>query len=49
LQALCREYNVDQYKYGRFDMQPQYEDNSIHLVRDKLQMHPLQALRRRMQ
>lgn len=34
LQALCREYGVDQYKYGRFDMQPQYEDSSIHLVRD---------------
>ena len=34
LQTLSREYGVDQYKYGRFDLQPQYEDSSIHLVRD---------------
>jgi NADP-reducing hydrogenase subunit HndD len=34
LQNLCREYEVDQYKYGRFDLQPDIEESSIHLVRD---------------
>jgi NADP-reducing hydrogenase subunit HndD len=34
LQTLSREYGVDQYKYGRFDLKPDYEESSIHLVRD---------------
>jgi len=34
LQALCREYGVDQYKYGRSDMKPDLDESAIHLVRD---------------
>ncbi len=35
LQALAKEYNVDQYKYcGNEDLKPQYERSAPHLVRD---------------
>ena len=34
LQALCREYGVDEYKFGRFDLQPQIDDSAVHLIRD---------------
>ena len=35
LQALAREYDVDQYKYcGSEDLKPQYERSAPHLVRD---------------
>ena len=34
LQALCREYGVDQYKYGRGDADADYEFSMPHLVRD---------------
>ncbi len=34
LQALCREYGVDQYKYGRPDIEPDIDDSAVHLVRD---------------
>ena len=35
LQALAREYGVDQYKYmGSEDLKPQYERSAPHLVRD---------------
>jgi NADP-reducing hydrogenase subunit HndD len=34
LQNLCREYGVDQYKFGNHDMQPDYEASMPHLVRD---------------
>ena len=34
LQELCREYGVDQYKYGRPDLKPDIDDSAVHLVRD---------------
>ncbi len=34
LQALCKEYDVDQYKYGRGDLEPDIDDSAIHLIRD---------------
>ena len=34
LQALCKEYDVDQYKYGRYDLEPDIDDSAIHLIRD---------------
>ncbi|MGN0713957.1 MAG: NADH-dependent [FeFe] hydrogenase, group A6 [Anaerovoracaceae bacterium] len=34
LQALCREYGVDEYKYGKFDLKPDVDASSIHLIRD---------------
>ncbi len=35
LQALAREYGVDQYKYkGSEDLKPQYEHSAPHLIRD---------------
>lgn len=34
LQALCREYEVDQYKFGRHDLEPDIDDSCVHLVRD---------------
>jgi len=34
LQALCREFGVDEYKYGKFDIQPDIDDSAIHLIRD---------------
>lgn len=34
LQALCREYGVDEYKYGKFDIQPDIDDSAVHLIRD---------------
>ena len=34
LQALCREYDVDEYKYGKFELEPQVDNSAVHLVRD---------------
>ena len=34
LQALCREYGVDEYKFGKFDLEPDVDASSIHLIRD---------------
>ncbi|MDR0489936.1 MAG: [FeFe] hydrogenase, group A [Oscillospiraceae bacterium] len=34
LQALCREYGVDQYKFGKGDVEADYEFSMPHLVRD---------------
>ena len=34
LQALCREYGVDEYKFGKFDLKPDVDASSIHLIRD---------------
>lgn len=34
LQALCREYSVDEYKFGKFDLKPDVDASSIHLIRD---------------
>ncbi|MEG1848987.1 MAG: NADH-dependent [FeFe] hydrogenase, group A6 [Oscillospiraceae bacterium] len=34
LQALCREYGVDQYKYGNPDMKPDLDESAVHLIRD---------------
>ncbi|MDO4750043.1 MAG: NADH-dependent [FeFe] hydrogenase, group A6 [Eubacteriales bacterium] len=34
LQALCREYGVDQYKFGKPDMAPDLDESAVHLVRD---------------
>ncbi len=34
LQSLCKEYEVDMYKYGRRDMEPDIDDSAIHLIRD---------------
>ena len=34
LQALCNEYGVDEYKYGKFDLKPDVDDSAVHLIRD---------------
>ena len=34
LQTLCREYGVDQYKFGNYDLQPDIDDSAVHLIRD---------------
>ena len=34
LQALCREFGVDEYKYSREEIQPDIDDSAIHLIRD---------------
>ena len=34
LQALCREYEVDQYKFGNHDLVPQLDESCVHLIRD---------------
>ena len=34
LQALCREYGVDEYKYGKFDLKPDVDASAVHLIRD---------------
>lgn len=34
LQALCREYGVDEYKFGKFDLKPDVDASPIHLIRD---------------
>jgi NADP-reducing hydrogenase subunit HndD len=34
LQALCREYGVDQYKYRNSSREPEIDDSAIHLIRD---------------
>ena len=34
LQALCREYGVDQYKFGNSELKPDLDESCVHLVRD---------------
>ena len=34
LQALCREFGVDEYKYGKFELEPDVDDSAVHLIRD---------------
>ena len=34
LQTLCREYGVDQKKYGAHTLEPEIDDSAIHLIRD---------------
>ena len=34
LQALCYEYDVDMYKYGNINMEPDIDDSAVHLIRD---------------
>jgi len=34
LQTLAREYDVDMYKYGRHDMEPDFDESAVHLIRD---------------
>lgn len=34
LQSLCYEYDVDMYKYGNTDPEPDIDDSAVHLIRD---------------
>ncbi len=34
LQALCREFGVDEYKYSREEIKPDIDASAIHLIRD---------------